>query len=585
MSPGSTTPTAMGSDEHPANSAATLTKLLLKVDRLEATVTSLKLKNAAMRLELKNNNSLVMKRLDFVNTNLAKALDALLTIQPTGPGYASVAGNATRQTGDETPPLRPNAVNKAPANNETQRPSRQSTSASTAPSTHSDNVNPSSGKRNQPEDGWNEVRRRRKAEIRGGASKSTTLRTVPRGPAWKALFVTRMNPDTTTEDIEQFVADVVKDDTLVCTRLKSRMNLDFTSDENFWSCFLGLYVHNLFRAGMDQTVVQRYLASRTLRDAQRIMVIGIALNVFYMIVIGLMALALIYWYRDCDPMLTGAIKKFDQILPYYVKQNLMDLPGFSGLFLTGVVSAATSTISSIINSQAAVCYVDVVSQYKKLSDSHVTLLTKGLAFLFGIMMTVYAVVVPYLGSAVRIIMVVHNGASGPFVGMFLLALAFPWTNGKGVVIATILTTAVQFWQMFGKLAYNVHAPRMKVTLDYCPNNFTYASKQIQNSTLFDGSIPRRDIFPLYQMSSNWSVLATTAFTVLLGMLISLLTGGAKTWKHNIHLTSHTFLRLWSKLDLLPCDIEKQTMEEPLDEGPMRRNIVLDQPLLEKDAAA
>ncbi|KAG0428203.1 hypothetical protein HPB47_024793, partial [Ixodes persulcatus] len=198
QSPGSTTPTAMGSDEHPANSAATLTELLLKVDRLEATVTSLKLENAAMRLELKNNNSLVIKRLDFVNTNLANALDALLTIQPTGPGYASVAKNTTKQTSDETPPVRPNA----------------STSASTAPLTHWDNVSPSSGKRNQPEDGWNEVRRRRKAEIRGGASKLTTLRTVPRGPARKALFVTRMNPDTTTEDIEQFVADVVKDDTL-----------------------------------------------------------------------------------------------------------------------------------------------------------------------------------------------------------------------------------------------------------------------------------------------------------------------------------------------------------------------------------
>ncbi|KAG0426346.1 hypothetical protein HPB47_026536 [Ixodes persulcatus] len=130
----------MGSDEHPASSAATLTELLLKVDRLEATVTSLKLENAAMRLELKNNNSSVMKRLDFVNTNLAKALDALLTIQPTGPGYASVAKNTTKQTSDETPPVLPNAVNEAPANNDTQRPSRQSTSASTAPSTHSDNV-------------------------------------------------------------------------------------------------------------------------------------------------------------------------------------------------------------------------------------------------------------------------------------------------------------------------------------------------------------------------------------------------------------------------------------------------------------
>ncbi|KAH7985370.1 hypothetical protein HPB52_025689 [Rhipicephalus sanguineus] len=46
------------------------------------------------------------------------------------------------------------------------------------------------------------------------------------------------------------------------------------------------------------------------------------------------------------------------MLPYYVKENLGDFPGFSGLFLTGVVSAATSTVSSIINSQAAVFYVD-----------------------------------------------------------------------------------------------------------------------------------------------------------------------------------------------------------------------------------
>ncbi|KAG0414435.1 hypothetical protein HPB47_008379 [Ixodes persulcatus] len=129
------------------------------------------------------------------------------------------------------------AVNKAPANNETQRPSRQSTSASTAPSTHSDNVSPSSGKRNQPEDGWNEVRRRRKAEIRGGASKSTTLRTVPRGPARKALFVTRMNPDTTTEDIEQFVADVVKDDTLV-SRKSRALSAVLEPGSSAWACTL-----------------------------------------------------------------------------------------------------------------------------------------------------------------------------------------------------------------------------------------------------------------------------------------------------------------------------------------------------------
>lgn len=46
-------------------------------------------------------------------------------------------------------------------------------------------------------------------------------------------------------------------------------SLDFTKDENVWACMIGLFVHSLFRSGMDQVVVQRYLAARKLKEAQR----------------------------------------------------------------------------------------------------------------------------------------------------------------------------------------------------------------------------------------------------------------------------------------------------------------------------
>lgn len=47
-----------------------------------------------------------------------------------------------------------------------------------------------------------------------------------------------------------------------------KYNLDFTQDENLWSCLIGLLWSWIYRAGLDQIMVQRYLASRTLHDAK-----------------------------------------------------------------------------------------------------------------------------------------------------------------------------------------------------------------------------------------------------------------------------------------------------------------------------
>ncbi|CAN7990164.1 unnamed protein product [Ixodes pacificus] len=258
--------------------------------------------------------------------------------------------------------------------------------------------------------------------------------------------------------------------------------LDFTKDENAWSCLIGLFATHIYRSGMDQMIVQRYLASRTLEEAKRTARFGMVLISFYYASVTGMGILIIYWFRDCDPQLSGAIKQLDQLLPFYVKKHLAQFPGFSGLFLAGVVSAATSTISSIINSQAAVLYTDVVSQNFTLTELQATRVTICIAFAAGSIMTLYGAAIPYVGSVTRMFVMVNSATTGPFVGLFLMALIFPCVNSKGAGTATLLMIAFQFWLMYNKFLLEFRPLRIPVTLNNCPGNYTTLLTETSNAT-------------------------------------------------------------------------------------------------------
>lgn len=55
-----------------------------------------------------------------------------------------------------------------------------------------------------------------------------------------------------------------------------------------------------------------------------------------------------------------------QLLPLYVVETMGMVPGLSGLFVSGIFSGSLSTVSSALNSLAAVTYQDyiMVSRFK-----------------------------------------------------------------------------------------------------------------------------------------------------------------------------------------------------------------------------
>ncbi|CAN8021582.1 unnamed protein product [Ixodes persulcatus] len=341
-------------------------------------------------------------------------------------------------------------------------------------------------------------------------------------------------------------------------------SFDLTNDENVWANLIGLIAGHTYRMGMDQMVIQRYAAARSVADAQRTVLISTLLLVTSFFFLGSVAMALVFWYRDCDPLLSGAIRKIEQLVPYYVDTSLSGFPGFSGFFLTGVVSATLSTVSSVINSLAATCYVDILTPYVHFNERYANITTKALAFAFGSLMTILAVLVPYLGSAVRIIMVMHSSTAGPFVGLFLLALAFPWVNAKGAAVSVIITMALQLWAVLGKLLVGVHPPRMPVTLDNCPGNFTFIAANVTHAWLAQEE-RKKDIFPLYRLSAYWSGVLTAVLTVIIGLVVSAATGGRRHASSQLRFTSDVFIRLWKKLNLIPdSDLEPEASKEKDD---------------------
>jgi Na+/proline symporter len=53
----------------------------------------------------------------------------------------------------------------------------------------------------------------------------------------------------------------------------------------------------------------------------------------------LTGIAIFARYANCDPLISGQIDKADQIVPYFVVQELDFIPGMMGLFAAVIFSA------------------------------------------------------------------------------------------------------------------------------------------------------------------------------------------------------------------------------------------------------
>lgn len=73
-------------------------------------------------------------------------------------------------------------------------------------------------------------------------------------------------------------------------------------------------------------------------------------------------------YYHCDPVALKVISRYDQLMPYFIMENMSNFPGFPGLFVASVFSGSLSTLSSGFNALATVTWEDFLKQAFKNVD-------------------------------------------------------------------------------------------------------------------------------------------------------------------------------------------------------------------------
>ncbi|MEL6389839.1 MAG: sodium/solute symporter [Bacteroidota bacterium] len=145
-------------------------------------------------------------------------------------------------------------------------------------------------------------------------------------------------------------------DLYAITGEKMHLHLPVDHDTLPWTHVFGLFLLNINYWCANQTVIQRSLAARSLRQAQLGLMAGGIMKYFMAVIIVVPGIALYGILRD-----QGGLDDPDMAFPYLVSTYLP--VGIKGLILCALFASLMSTVDSTFNSLATLWSIDIYKQY------------------------------------------------------------------------------------------------------------------------------------------------------------------------------------------------------------------------------
>jgi SSS family transporter len=200
--------------------------------------------------------------------------------------------------------------------------------------------------------------------------------------------------------------------------------------------------------GTDHLIVQRLLATRSLKDA-RVALVGSGVMVIFQFLLFLLVGSAL-WAAGQAP--EGV--QSDQLFPQFVIDHLP--AGLAGLVIAGILAAAMGTHSSAINSLASSATHDLYASWTGRTDpTH--LLRVGRMFSAVWALGLIGGALFFHGAAggkdtpvVVLALSIASITYGPLLGTYFLAGRWPRARGRDVVGAVAITVAVMVVVIFAK---------------------------------------------------------------------------------------------------------------------------------------
>uniref|UniRef100_A0A8C8H807 Sodium-dependent multivitamin transporter n=1 Tax=Oncorhynchus tshawytscha TaxID=74940 RepID=A0A8C8H807_ONCTS len=304
------------------------------------------------------------------------------------------------------------------------------------------------------------------------------------------------------------------------------LNPDPTERHTFWTLGVGGVFLMLALYGVNQAQVQRYLSSRTEREAVMSCYVVFPCQQVVLCLGCLMGLVMYARYGEESPLDKG------YMVLYFVMDVFRDLPGLPGLFVACLFSGALSTISSAFNSLATVTMEDLIKPYcPAMTEAKATLLSKGLALAYGLVCLTMAYVASLMGSVLQAAFSIFGMVGGPLLGLFCLGMFFPWANSTGAIVGLVAGLAMAFWIGIGNFVSRMAVPTpllpiINATTMPLRGNMTTAVMTTLITSITAKPKPT-GVQALYNLSYLWYSAHNSTTVVIVGLIVSLLTGPMK----------------------------------------------------------
>lgn len=295
--------------------------------------------------------------------------------------------------------------------------------------------------------------------------------------------------------------------------------------QTFWGVLIGGFFYWTSFNSVNQTMVQRYMSLPNLKKAKLsvgMFTIGMGVFVSVCCYAGLLIYA---HYYQCDPTSVGLVKTDDQLFPHYVMETVGHLQGIPGLFIAGVFGAALSSLSVVLNSTSAVLLEDILKGMFRVNPSPrvANIFVRSSVVVLGLAAMGCLFIIEKLGGILSVATSLSAIAAGTTCGIFTLGMLVPWSNSKGALSGGIAGALLSGWVSLGAQYASAHGDivphKLPVSVDGCPVDMFY------NSTITNPAYPdETDVFFMYRLSYHWITPIGVVTVMIVGSIVSFLTG-------------------------------------------------------------
>ncbi len=245
-----------------------------------------------------------------------------------------------------------------------------------------------------------------------------------------------------------------------------------TEPFTFWAGLFGGAVLTLGTHGTDQMMVQRYLCTRSVRQAGLALILSGCVVFLQFTLFLLLGVALACFYTKVSPQ---TFVYNDEVFATFIVEHLP--VGLIGITLAAVFAAAMSTLSSSLNSSAAAAVNDIYQPRAKqiddeIANAHRLTLSRWLTVLFGMLQIGVGIGASHISrSVVNDALAIAGFTAGILLGIFALGILTRRTNQRGALVGMLAGIAVLSFIKFGTSTawtwYAIIGAFTTFTVGYC----------------------------------------------------------------------------------------------------------------------